>query len=55
MPTEIFRLPKFRSRNAPCANWSNQLGEAVVQVRAPSGLGSGFILNEDGYLITNFM
>ena len=31
-----------------------QLGEGVVQVRAPSGLGSGFILNEEGYLITNF-
>ncbi len=32
----------------------NQLGEAVVQVRTPSGLGSGFIVNEAGYLITNF-
>ncbi len=32
----------------------NQIGEAVVQVRTPSGLGSGFILNEDGFLITNF-
>ncbi len=32
----------------------NQLGEAVVQVRTPGGLGSGFFLNEDGYLITNF-
>jgi serine protease Do len=31
-----------------------QLGEAVVQVRTPGGLGSGFFLNEDGFLITNF-
>jgi serine protease Do len=32
----------------------NQIGEAVVQVRTPSGLGSGFIINQDGYLVTNF-
>jgi serine protease Do len=32
----------------------NQIGEAVVQVRTPSGLGSGFFLNEEGFLITNF-
>ena len=30
------------------------LGEAVVQVRTPGGLGSGFFLNEEGFLITNF-
>ena len=34
--------------------WSKELGESVVQVRTPGGLGSGFILNEEGYLITNF-
>jgi len=32
----------------------NELGEAVVQVRTPGGLGSGFFINEDGFLITNF-
>jgi serine protease Do len=32
----------------------NRIGEAVVQVRTPEGLGSGFILNPDGFLLTNF-
>jgi serine protease Do len=32
----------------------SQLGEAVVQIRTPAGLGSGYFINEDGYLITNF-
>jgi serine protease Do len=31
-----------------------QLGESVVQVKTPGGLGSGFFLNEEGYLLTNF-
>ncbi len=31
-----------------------QIGEAVVQVRTPEGLGSGFFINPDGFLITNF-
>ncbi len=32
----------------------SEVGEAVVQVRTPSGLGSGFFIDEAGYLITNF-
>ena len=32
----------------------SRLGEGVVQVKTPGGLGSGFILNDEGYLITNF-
>jgi serine protease Do len=28
--------------------------EAVVKVSSPAGMGSGFFLNEDGYLITNY-
>jgi serine protease Do len=30
------------------------LGEAVVQIRTPASLGSGFMINDEGYLITNF-
>ena len=31
-----------------------QVGEAVVRIRTPSGSGSGFFINEDGFLLTNF-
>jgi serine protease Do len=48
----------YISRKAPpeqsVRELAAKLGEAVVQVRTPGGLGSGFILNEEGYLITNF-
>ncbi len=33
---------------------AQRLGEGVVLVRSPGGLGSGFIVHEDGYVITNF-
>ncbi|MCH8474714.1 MAG: trypsin-like peptidase domain-containing protein [Opitutales bacterium] len=29
------------------------IGEAVVQVRTPTGLGSGFVIDPSGYIITN--
>jgi serine protease Do len=31
----------------------HKYGEAVVSIETPSGKGSGFIINEDGYAITN--
>jgi serine protease Do len=31
----------------------NKYGEAVVAIETPSGKGSGFIINKDGYAITN--
>lgn len=33
---------------------AERVGEAVLQIKTPSGLGSGFFINEEGYLITNF-
>jgi serine protease Do len=31
-----------------------RLGESVVQVKTPGGLGSGYFIDQEGYLITNF-
>jgi len=31
-----------------------EVSEAVVKVSSPAGIGSGFFLNEEGYLITNY-
>ncbi|MDC0268085.1 trypsin-like peptidase domain-containing protein [bacterium] len=33
---------------------SAQLGNAVVQVQTPAGVGSGFIIHPEGYCVTNF-
>lgn len=37
----------------PVGNWVDQLGEAVGLVQTPTGLGSGFVIHEDGYIVTN--
>lgn len=42
-----------QSQTLPIGDWVDQYGEAVVLIRTPTGLGSGFIINPDGYLITN--
>jgi len=50
----IFRSSKSMTSERSVRELVSQLGEGVVQVRTPGGLGSGFFLNEEGYLITNF-
>tara|TARA_R100000027_G_scaffold21067_1_gene15237 strand:- start:4375 stop:5328 length:954 start_codon:yes stop_codon:yes gene_type:complete len=37
----------------PLGTLVDQLGPAVVMVRTPTGLGSGFIINPDGFVVTN--
>ena len=51
---DLFRTTKGVASEKSVRDLVAQLGESVVQVRTPGGLGSGFFLNEEGYLITNF-
>ncbi len=50
----LYLAPATSLAEKPVRELVNDFGEAVVQVRTPGGLGSGFIINEEGYLITNF-
>lgn len=49
---DLYRTePSARTRSVK--DLVNTLGDRVVLVKTPSGLGSGFLIHEDGYLITN--
>ncbi|MEO0793937.1 MAG: trypsin-like peptidase domain-containing protein [Verrucomicrobiota bacterium] len=37
----------------PVGDWVDQYGESVVLIRTPTGLGSGFVIHPEGYLVTN--
>lgn len=52
--TGLFHQREGAKQDRTVRELVNLLGEAVVQIRTPSGLGSGFIINEEGFLITNF-
>ena len=43
-----------RQRAQPVADLVQQQGDAVALVSTPSGLGTGFFINKDGHLLTNF-
>ena len=55
--SNIFGASLFKeatnSRERPLRELVARLGESVVMVRTPVGLGSGFLIHPEGYLITN--
>ena len=56
-PIENHEFALFRSggtaRPASISENAERLGAAVVQVSTPTGLGSGFVIHADGYVVTN--
>jgi serine protease Do len=48
----LYQTDRLRSEQT-IREWVADLGEAVALVQTPTGLGSGFVIHEDGYLITN--
>ncbi len=49
--TGFYRMGDLKSR--PVTDLVREYGEGVVTVETPSGQGSGFLVNEEGYLVTN--
>jgi len=50
--TDLFRTDP-NARPQAVKDLVNAIGDRVVLIKTPSGLGSGFIIHPDGYLITN--
>jgi len=49
---QLYRIAKLQKTTIEkCVD---AFSEAVVKVSSPAGLGSGFFINENGYLITNY-
>lgn len=48
----LYRLAPGRG-DQTIRDWVEELGEAVALVQTPTGLGSGFVIHPDGYVITN--
>ncbi len=50
-PTGFYAAGPLRA--APVKDLVARYGEAVISIETPSGKGSGFIINDDGYAVTN--
>lgn len=50
-PSGFFRAAALKIK--PVKDLVREFGEGVVQVETPSGTGSGFVINDDGYFVTN--
>lgn len=48
----LYQVSEARS-DRPIREWADQLGEAVALIQTPTGLGSGFVIHKDGYVVTN--
>ncbi len=49
---DIYRTGRLEAREVP--ELVKRFGEAVVLVRNPGGLGTGFLISRDGHLVTNY-
>lgn len=50
---DLWRDASAGSKTGSVKDLAAQVGESVVLIRTPTGLGSGFIINPAGYVITN--
>jgi serine protease Do len=50
-PSGFYKTASLKAK--PVKDLVREYGEGVVSVETPSGLGSGFLVNEDGYVVTN--
>lgn len=52
LPDQLYHTANLKK--ITIENCYDLFSEAVVEVRTPAGLGSGFFINQAGYLITNY-
>lgn len=53
VPDESLYQISAEGDDRPIREWVERIGGAVVLVQTPTGLGSGFVINDEGYVVTN--